>query len=83
LIRGFIGAVKTLGSLMRRQDVPQKARDVVQHAKENKGAAKEGCKGGGTFKNDNRAGGQALPKTDSAGSKITYKEYDVIPIKMA
>ncbi|MCV4714119.1 hypothetical protein OFC05_29060, partial [Escherichia coli] len=30
-------------------------------------------------KNDGRGGGQVLPKTDSAGNPIKYKEYDVNP----
>lgn len=59
--------------------VPQKARDVVGHVKENNGAAPAGFKGGREFKNDGRAGGETLPKTDSAGNKTTYREYDVNP----
>ncbi|MBX3254203.1 MAG: hypothetical protein KF862_08700 [Chitinophagaceae bacterium] len=57
----------------------QKAKDVVDYAAKNKGAARPGYKGGSAFSNDGRGGGQILPKTDAKGNSITYKEYDVSP----
>lgn len=60
-------------------ETPKKALDVVEYAAKNKGAAKPGYKGGGNFANDGRGGGQVLPKTDSKGNPIKYKEYDVNP----
>lgn len=57
----------------------QKAVDVVEYATKNNGAARSGYKGGGSFPNDGRGGGQVLPKADSNGNPINYKEYDVNP----
>jgi len=45
------------------------------------GKAPDGFKGGSTFANDGRAGGQVLPKTDAAGNPVTYKEWDVNPFQ--
>ncbi len=59
----------------------QKASDVVEYAAQNNGASRLGYKGGGTFANDGRGGGQILPQTGAGGSKITYKEYDVNPFQ--
>ena len=36
-----------------------------------------GFRGGGTFANDGRGGGQVLPRFDANGTPITYREYDV------
>lgn len=38
-----------------------------------------GYRGGGTFQNDGRGGGQVLPRTTSNGTPITYREFDVHP----
>ena len=45
------------------------------------GRAPKGFKGGSTFANDGRGGGQVLPKKDAAGNPITYKEWDVNPYR--
>jgi guanyl-specific ribonuclease Sa len=58
--------------------VPSKATDTLSTVRKT-GKAPTGYKGGRTFKNDGRGGGQVLPKTDSSGNSITYKEYDVNP----
>ena len=39
----------------------------------------QGIKGGGTFANDGRGGGEVLSKADSQGNPITYREWDVNP----
>lgn len=44
---------------------------------EAKGSAPSGYKGGRTFSNDGRNGGQVLPGTDSSGGVITYREWDI------
>ena len=51
---------------------PQKAYDVADEVLSKNGAAPQGYKGGRTFANDGRDGGQVLPKGN-------YKEYDVNP----
>jgi guanyl-specific ribonuclease Sa len=38
-----------------------------------------GYRGGETFMNDGRGGGQVLPRTDTHGSPIAYREWDVNP----
>jgi guanyl-specific ribonuclease Sa len=43
------------------------------------GSALPGTKGGGTFQNDGRGGGDVLPKTDADGQAIKYREWDVNP----
>ncbi|NMB44188.1 MAG: hypothetical protein GX995_08685, partial [Clostridiales bacterium] len=55
------------------KDVPQKVLDVVDDIKKNNGAPPKGYKGGRTFKNDGRGGGQVLP------DDTIYREYDVNP----
>lgn len=57
--------------------VPPKAQTVLGQVKGTGGNPPAGYRGGGTFANDGRAGGQVLPKTDAAGKSITYREYDV------
>ncbi len=59
----------------------QKARDVVEYAKDKNGAARAGYKGGKTYENDGRYDSQILPKTDKDGNLITYKEYDIHPFQ--
>ncbi len=59
--------------------IPQKARDAADYANKNNGAAQSGYVGDRPFANDGREGGEVLPKTDSDGNPITYKEYDVDP----
>jgi guanyl-specific ribonuclease Sa len=43
------------------------------------GAAPAGYVGGEQFMNDGRDGGQVLPRYDSAGRTIAYREWDVNP----
>ncbi len=57
---------------------PQHVRDTLQQIEET-GKVPQGYRGGRIFQNDGRNGGQALPKTDAQGNKITYREYDVHP----
>jgi guanyl-specific ribonuclease Sa len=62
--------------------VPDKANDVTNHALDpaNGGQPKPGYKGGQSFANDGRGGGQQLPATDNNGNPISYKEWDVNPL---
>jgi guanyl-specific ribonuclease Sa len=59
--------------------IPQRAKDVAGYAEQHNGSPPPGYKGGKTFENDGREGAEVLPKTDSEGEPITYKEYDVNP----
>jgi RHS repeat-associated protein len=59
--------------------VPPHVQNVLNQIKNAGGKPPSGFKGGRIFKNDGRGGGQVLPKTDSAGNPIKYKEYDVNP----
>jgi RHS repeat-associated protein len=61
------------------KNIPSKVENVLSKIKSNKGVAPKGYKGGRTFKNDGRGGGQQLPTTDSKGNPVTYQEYDVNP----
>ncbi len=61
--------------------VPEKAKSVRDHAQRNGGKAPDGHKGGGTFSNDGRGGGEVLPAKSGSGQAISYKEYDVNPFK--
>ncbi len=67
------------GKALLKSGVPQKALQTLEKIKKSEGRTPSGYKGGRTFKNDGRSGGKALPKTDSTGRPITYKEYDVNP----
>ena len=49
--------------------------DVVDRT----GQVPAGYRGGGQFMNDGRDGGQVLPRTDTRGSPIAYREWDVNP----
>ncbi|RYY90705.1 MAG: hypothetical protein EOO15_01595 [Chitinophagaceae bacterium] len=62
-------------------EVPQKARDVVDHVQANNGSPKPGYKGGRTYSNDGRGEGQVLPRQDANGNPINYREYDVNPFQ--
>jgi len=61
--------------------VPQKATSVVAQIRAGGGNAPAGYVGNRSFLNDGRNGGVVLPRTDSVGSPITYKEYDVNPFQ--
>ena len=67
---------KIINIIRKTPPIPQKARDTVAHVRQT-GKAPPGHKGGRTFKNDGRGGGQVLPTVDQHGNPITYKEYDV------
>jgi len=69
----------TLGLKVVREVVPSYVRRVLNYIKNSKGSAPPGNKGGQTFMNDGRGGGQTLPETDANGGPITYREYDVHP----
>jgi guanyl-specific ribonuclease Sa len=69
-VRGLFVAKTTANA------VPQHAAEVLAHVRAN-GSAPAGFKGGRTFMNDGRGGGQVLPKADAAGNPITYREWDV------
>ncbi len=64
------------GSIGRR--VPDKAHEILQHIDE-KGSPPYRHKGGRTYENDPPPGKPVLPKTDSDGNPITYREWDVEP----
>jgi RHS repeat-associated protein len=52
--------------------------DVLRHI-DDTGSAPPGYRGGRTFQNDGRGGGQVLPGTDAGGNPVTYREWDVKP----
>ena len=56
--------------------VPQHATDVLTHVRAN-GSAPAGFKGGRTFLNDCRGGGQVSPRADAVGNPINHSEWDV------
>ena len=60
--------------------IPQKVLDVLFRV-DGAGAAPSGFKGGAQFLNDGRGGAQALPRADSAGTSIAYREWDVNPFQ--
>jgi RHS repeat-associated protein len=60
-------------------NIPQNAQDTLDHIESHNGSPLPGYKGGRPFQNDGRDGGQILPKTDTNGNPITYREYDVNP----
>ena len=58
----------------------KRLRKLKEWVENNKGKKIPGTKKGGvTFENDGRGGGQVLPKKDADGNPITYKEYDINP----
>ncbi len=61
-----------------RPPPPRQAAEVQAHIREH-GTAPPGMKGGRAFDNDGRDGSQILPKTDSRGNPIAYREWDVKP----
>ncbi|MCX6206172.1 MAG: hypothetical protein NTZ19_07970, partial [Bacteroidetes bacterium] len=78
--RGFWGVLaKFFIKSSAYDNIPETARDVVDYASSRNGAAQPGYRGGRTFSNDGREGGQVLPQRDASGNLITYKEYDVNP----
>ena len=67
-------------SVAANTNVPQKATNTLGTIRQTN-AAPKGYKGGGVFANDGRQAGQVLPKLDSAGNPITYREFDVNPFQ--
>lgn len=58
----------------------KKLKKLARWVKGNRGKKIPGTKqGGGNWANDGRGGGQVLPRKDSKGNPINYKEYDVNP----
>jgi RHS repeat-associated protein len=57
---------------------PQHVQEALSTIKRT-GNPPDGYRGGDPFENDGRDGGQVLPKTDTGGNAITYREYDVQP----
>jgi RHS repeat-associated protein len=68
-----------LGGAAAAKSAPSHVRRVLNHIKSSNGSPPPGYRGGRTFKNDARGGGQSLPKADANGRQITYREYDVHP----
>ncbi|MGP4101049.1 ribonuclease domain-containing protein [Nonomuraea sp. KM90] len=58
--------------------VPKKPHDTADHVRTH-GTPPPGYRGGRTFENDGRGGGEILPRTDADGNAITYEEWDVNP----
>jgi len=58
--------------------IPKRATDVMSYVRQH-GTAPPGVQGGRSFANDGRGGGQVLPKKDSIGNPISYREWDVNP----
>nr|WP_244491078.1 hemagglutinin repeat-containing protein [Paramesorhizobium deserti] len=66
------------GNNQNPNGVPPAAVSVLQHIQQT-GQKPNGYVGDRTFANDGRGGGQVLPRQDSQGNPITYKEYDINP----
>lgn len=70
-----------VGNTVRRvfssdiRDIPKKAVDVLGNIESRGGLAPSGYRGRTKFGNNEKI----LPKTDSNGSPVTYREYDVNP----
>lgn len=60
--------------------VPERARAVADNVRQT-GQPMPGYKGGRVFRNDARGGGQQLPSTDAVGNGISYREWDVNPLR--
>jgi guanyl-specific ribonuclease Sa len=75
-VRGVAGAVGQAAAA--EAAFPANARATLGHVQAT-GQAPAGYKGGGTFRNDGRGGGQQLPQSDASGKPITYREWDVNP----
>jgi len=58
--------------------VPQRAQHALGQIDQGEWPPR-GIKGGGSFDNDGRGGGEVLPGTDASGKPITYQEWDVNP----
>jgi RHS repeat-associated protein len=58
---------------------PPLVRRVLDEIKNRNGSPPPGHKGGSTFRNDGRTGGEVLPRNDATGKPITYRKYDVNP----
>jgi guanyl-specific ribonuclease Sa len=74
---------QTLQQLAGQWNALSAPRTFPQHATDTLGTIRRtnappaGYRGGGTFANDGRGGGQVLPRTTSNGTPITYREFDV------
>lgn len=69
---------ETTSSGEKNSSVPNKVEKVLGSIEKN-GNPPQGYIGGRQFSNDGRGGGVELPKTDSVGNPISYKEWDVNP----
>jgi len=58
--------------------IPPNAKYTLKHIRDT-GMPPQHHRGGSTFHNDGRNGGQVLPQHDASGNNITYREYDVNP----
>jgi guanyl-specific ribonuclease Sa len=58
--------------------VPEKVQKVLRHI-DKTGEAPDGYEGGRTFLNLGRNGEESLPRRDTRGRPITYREWDVNP----
>lgn len=59
-------------------DAPGQAQNVLGKIDDGDWPPK-GVKGGGSFSNDGRPGGEVLPTTDANGNPVTYQEWDLNP----
>ncbi len=59
-------------------EVPAKAHETLEHVDQH-GEHPPGFRGGDTFQNDGRDGGEVLPRHDDQGKAIHYQEWDVNP----
>ena len=81
LIQGgvyFMGALLSKGR-NQTKTIDQAIEDVIDFAEKRNGMAQPGYRGGATFQNDGRGGGQRLADFDGNGDPINYKEYDIYP----
>ncbi|WP_296685318.1 ribonuclease domain-containing protein [Treponema sp. UBA3813] len=74
---GYVAGV-AIGSTVLQTKTPDKFQQTLNTVKET-GNPPNGYKGGRTFQNRGGDGYQTLPKTDSNGNPINYKEWDVNP----
>jgi guanyl-specific ribonuclease Sa len=71
---GPVGGTWTGQNVNSVKNIPPSAWDTLNHIKNHNGSPPEGYKGGGTFANDGRNGGERLPNNYGP-----FRKYDVHP----
>ena len=68
--------VSVVGAEGGAASIPEDAQNALNEIDQGR-LPPPGVKGGGTFANDGRGGGQVLPQVDANGDPITYQRWDV------